>query len=138
LPKTKTEILEAATVLGVRLEVAGAFIAYQNFNNWRMNGHAIVDWHKALVGFARADHTRQQELRTDGITNAEFWAFVDAEHIEHATANAWISAMQKRNYKLLNPANGRLEPVRYFKAALRAFVNSDLNPVLESIGHYDE
>jgi hypothetical protein len=49
-----------------------------------------------------------------------------------------LSAMKKRNWKLLNTANGRLEPVQDFKAALRAFVGSDVNLIMESVGAYEQ
>jgi hypothetical protein len=138
LPKDLAEVSTAAESLGISAETARAFVHFQKFHAWRMNGSPLVDWHKTLGGFAKADHKRKRELKLDGLTNAEFWAFVDAEHIEHATANAWIRAVEKKHWKLRNPANSQLEPIHDFKAALRAFVGSDLNQILESIGHYDE
>ena len=65
LPTAGSDVFAAAKPLGIGREVAAAFIAYQNFNRWRMNGAVLLDWQKALTGFAKADHQRMRALKID-------------------------------------------------------------------------
>ena len=132
LPATDAEVLAFSGPACVPDKVSRAFIIYQKSNGWVMDGRPLVDWQRALLAWAKTDMRRVVKL--DGMTNAKFWAMVDEEGVEHETANAWIALMKKRDWKLENKLTGRMEKVKDFRKALKAFVDSDLNRTLEEKG----
>jgi hypothetical protein len=132
LPATDAEVLAFSRHAGVPDKVARAFIIYQKSNGWLMDGRPLVDWQLALLAWAKTD--RRRVVKLDGMTHPKFWAMVDEEGVEHETANAWIALMKKRDWKLENKLTGRMEKVKDFRKALRAFVDSDLNRTLEEKG----
>ncbi len=134
LPKTVEEAGEVAQGLGLEPETGGAFWNMMTAKGWTIRGRQVRDWKAALVAWGKTDEERTRNLKPDRISNAEFWAFVTANEISHEAANDYLELVAKKGGRLLNRLTGRLEPVRDHKAALKAFVESDLNQDFERRG----
>lgn len=134
-PKSAEEVQDVAQGAGFYPEIGAAFWNMMTANDWKIRGRQVVDWKAALVAWCHADAKRSGNLKLDACTNPQFWEYVRANEYSEETATEFIRLLKKNGWRLKNCLTGRLEPVQDYRAAFKAFVESDLNQELERIGN---
>ncbi len=133
IPSDWEEVVAVAMREGFTRDQGIAYWNVMTERGWTLRGRPVRDWQLACVAWCTKDSTRK--LKWDTCTNTQFWEYVRANEYSEEAANDFVRLLKKNGMRLKNRLTGRHEPVQDYRAAFKAFVESDLNQALERCGN---